>query len=75
MATNTQQYYEYITKDADRWDLISYNFYADPTLYEQIITANSDVPITPILSSGLKLKIPVMDDSQTIQFTLPPWKS
>lgn len=71
----TQDYYEYITKDGDRWDLISYNFYADPTLYEQIIIANPDVPITPILQSGLKLKIPVMDNSQTIQFILPPWKS
>jgi len=68
-------YYEYITKDGDRWDLIAYDFYADPTLYEPIITANSDVPITPILPSGLKLKIPVIDNSDEIEFTLPPWRS
>jgi len=68
-------FYEYITKDGDRWDLIAYDFYADPTLYEPIITANPDVPIVPILPSGLKLKIPVIDDSNEIEFILPPWRT
>ncbi|KKP40313.1 MAG: hypothetical protein UR30_C0005G0094 [Candidatus Peregrinibacteria bacterium GW2011_GWC2_33_13] len=70
-----QDYYEYVTKDGDRWDLIAYEFYADATLYEPIITANPEVPITPILPSGLKLKIPVMEDNNQIQFELPPWRS
>ena len=68
-------YYEYITKDGDRWDLIAYDFYANSTLYEPIITANPDIPITPILPSGLKLKIPVIDDSNEIEFILPPWRT
>ena len=70
-----QDYYEYITKDGDRWDLIAYEFYADATLYEPIITANPEVPIIPILSSGIKLKIPVIEDNNQIQFILPPWRS
>ena len=70
----TQEFYEYITKDADRWDLIAYDFYSDATLYEGIITANPEVTITPILTSGLKLKIPVIDDNNQIQFELPPWR-
>jgi phage tail protein X len=69
------EYYEYITKDGDRWDLIAYDFYANPTLYEPIITANPDVPIIPILPSGLKLKIPVIEDNNQIQFELPPWRT
>ena len=68
-------YYEYITKDRDRWDLIAYSFYADATLYEPIITANPDVPIIPILPSGLKLKIPIIEDNNEIEFILPPWRS
>lgn len=68
-------YYEYITKDGDRWDLIAYDFYADATLYEPIITANPDISITPILPSGLKLKIPVIEDNNQIQFELPPWRT
>lgn len=68
------EYYSYITKDNDRWDLIAYKFYNDATRYEPIINANPDVNIYPILKSGLKLKIPVLDESETIKFELPPWK-
>lgn len=67
-------FYEYITKDGDRWDSIAYEFYSDPTLYESIVVANPEVPITPILPSGLKLKIPVLEYSNEIEFTLPPWR-
>ncbi|CDC19727.1 putative uncharacterized protein [Clostridium sp. CAG:306] len=68
------EYYSYITKDNDRWDLISYKFYKNPTLYEQIIKANPDVKIEPVLNAGIKLKIPVLEETQTIKFELPPWK-
>ena len=68
------EYYSYITKDNDRWDLIAYKFYNDATRYEPIINANPDVDISPILKSGLKLKLPVLDESETIKFELPPWK-
>lgn len=68
------EYYSYITKDSDRWDLIAYKFYKNPALYEEIIKANPNVEIEPILSSGIKLKIPVMKESETIKFELSPWK-
>jgi phage tail protein X len=68
------EFYEYITKDNDRWDLIAYEFYSDATLYEPIITANPNIEITPILPSGIKLRIPVIDQQNTIQFELPPWR-
>ena len=68
------EYYSYITKDNDRWDLIAYTFYNDETKYERIIEANPNIPITPILKAGLKLKIPVLDETETIKFELPPWK-
>ena len=68
------EYYNYITKDNDRWDLISYKYYDDPTLYEKIILANPDVKITPILEAGIKLKIPVIETSDEITTDLPPWR-
>jgi len=43
-------------------------------LYEEIIKANPEIPIEPILPSGIKLKIPILEDSETIKFELPPWK-
>lgn len=68
------EFYSYVTKGNDRWDLIAYKFYNDPTKYEIIIQANPEVSITPILASGVKLKIPVIEEKETISFTTPPWK-
>ena len=68
------EYYTYITKDNDRWALISNKFYKTPTLYEEIIKANPDVEINPVLESGIKLKIPVIEDTETISFETAPWK-
>ena len=67
------EYYSYITRDNDRWDLISYSYYNDSTLYETIIRANPNVEITPILKAGIKLKIPVIETSDEITSELPPW--
>ena len=68
------EYYSYITKEGDRWDLISYKFYKNPVLYEKIIKANPHAPIEPILPSGIKLKIPASEKSETIKFNVAPWK-
>ena len=69
------EYHEYITKEGDRWDLISYEYYGDPHKYEEIIKANPSVPIMPVLESGIKLKIPIISTKETIGEALtPPWK-
>jgi len=69
------EFLEYVTKDGDRWDLIAYVYYGDSFGYERIIVANPSVPIIPILPSGLKLLIPVIEEEQTPQSEeLPPWK-
>lgn len=69
------EYYEYITKDGDRWDLLAYEFYGDATLYEPIIIVNPNVPITPILKSGIVLQIPLREETEEIDFILPPWRN
>lgn len=68
------EYYTYITRDEDRWDMISQKYYNNPNLYEEIIKANPEVSIEPVLDAGIKLKIHVLEESETIQFELPPWK-
>lgn len=68
------EFYSYITAEKDRWDLISNKFYKTPYLYEKIIKANPNIPIEPILQSGIELKIPVISESETIKFELLPWK-
>lgn len=70
------EYYEYITKENDRWDLISYRIYGNPFKYEKIIAANPAVPIYPILPAGIKLRVPVSNDTEIItsKELLPPWR-
>lgn len=69
------EYYEHVTTEGQRWDTIAYLYYGDAMLYEPIIAANQDVPIIPVLPSGLKLKVPVIELSDTIAAEeLPPWK-
>ena len=69
------KYQEYITNDDDRWDLISYKFYGHALNYEIIINANPDVKIVPVLTSGIKLKIPKIEITNILKGAdLPPWK-
>lgn len=66
---------EHITVDGDRWDNLAWHYYGDAIAYEQIIAANPEVPIVPILPGGIKLLIPVIEDDETESATeLPPWK-
>lgn len=68
------EFYSYITKDNDRWDLIAYKYYKNANLYEGIIKANPHVPVEPVLQAGINIKIPIFEESETIKFDLPPWK-
>lgn len=66
---------EHITRDGDRWDLLAWAYYGDATAYEPIIAANPGIAITPILPSGIKVLIPVLEEAETATTEgLPPWK-
>lgn len=64
----------HVTVQGDRWDLLAWRYYRDPLAYEQIIDANPDVPIAPVLPGGLQLTIPVLTTVDTLTEDLPPWK-
>lgn len=68
-------YIEHTTADNDRWDLLAWKYYGDATKYEPIIVANPTVPITPVLPSGIKLMIPVLDQDSVPAVDEAPWKS
>ena len=69
------KYREYITNDGDRWDLISYKLYGNALCYEVIVNANPDVKIVPVLSGGIKLRIPNIEIENILsEDDLPPWK-
>ena len=73
--TQTVEVIEHITKDGDRWDLLAWEYYGDPTGYERIIAANPSVAIAPILPGGIKILIPVLEEAETATTEgLPPWK-
>jgi phage tail protein X len=69
------EYYEHITAEGERWDTVAYAYYGDPLLYHGIIAANPQVPIIPLLPSGIVLRVPVIALSDTLTAEeLPPWK-
>ncbi|NLR73588.1 tail protein X [Leeia aquatica] len=65
-------YLTHITKDGERWDQLSQHYYGNPFQYERIISANPHVPLDAILSGGMTLSIPVMDQPDGLE-ELPPW--
>lgn len=68
-------YLEHVTSDGERWDQIAHRYYGDARRYEPIVTANPQVPIVPVLPGGLVLRIPLLEEGDTVAAAdLPPWK-
>lgn len=69
-------FYEYIVKDGDRWDTIAEKAYGDALLVNGIIEANVATVVTPILETGARIIIPILETAE-IKINselLPPWK-
>ena len=67
-------YVEHLTVENDRWDLLAWTYYGDACLYEPILVANPEVPIRPFLEAGIRLRVPVLQNSAPSDQGLPPWK-
>lgn len=66
---------KYTTQDGDRWDTIAYKMYGDPWAFGPIIHDNPHVPIRPVLTGGIELRVPVRPGGMTVDAgQLPPWK-
>jgi phage tail protein X len=64
----------HITTAGERWDLLAWQYYADPTDYSPIIMANPNVPIEPVFEAGIPIAVPIMQKSVVVTANLPPWK-
>ena len=72
--TQGAQYIVHITKTGERWDLLAWRYYGDPTDYQMIIMANRGVAIEPIFEAGISLAVPIAQKSALVSIDLPPWK-
>jgi len=70
----TLEYFEHITIDGDRWDLLAYDYYNDAKKMNIIIKANPEVLLKPVIAAGVKLRIPVIKIENPVSGGLPPWK-
>lgn len=50
----------YTTGPADRWDIVAWRVYGDPTQVSGIIMANPTVAISPVLPQGIVLYCPLI---------------
>jgi phage tail protein X len=72
--TQGAQYIVHITKAGERWDLLAWRYYGNPTDYQMIIMANPGVAIEPVFEAGISLAVPIVQNSALVSVDLPPWK-
>ena len=72
--TSNQQFVEHLTVAGERWDLLAWRYYGDPTLYSLIIMSNPLVSIDSVFAGGVTISIPVIEQSGLSTENLPPWK-
>lgn len=65
----------YTCPEPMRWDQIAYQAYGDVGQIDLLIRANTGLAADPILPTGTKVLIPVVDDTEVEDTSLlPPWK-
>jgi len=72
--TPSGQFILHITTAGERWDLLAWQYYGDPTDYSPIIMANPNVPIEPVFDAGMPIAVPILQTSAVVTADLPPWK-
>ena len=72
--TPSQQFILHITAAGERWDLLAWRYYGDPTDYSPIIVANPNVAIEPVFEGGISIAVPIQQKRAAVTANLPPWK-
>jgi phage tail protein X len=60
------QFILHITTAGERWDLLAWRYYGDPT--------NPNVAIEPVFDAGISIAVPLQQKSTVVTANLPPWK-
>jgi phage tail protein X len=68
------QFIVHTTRAGERWDLLAWRYYGDPTAYSPIIMANPSVAIEPVFDAGILISVPILQKSSVVTAGLPPWK-
>ncbi|HEY6417586.1 MAG TPA: tail protein X [Candidatus Binataceae bacterium] len=68
------QFIVHVARAGERWDLLAWQYYGDPTEYSPIIFANPTVPIEPVFGAGVIITVPILQKSASGPAILPPWK-
>jgi phage tail protein X len=68
------EFIDHITLAGERWDLVAWIYYGDPTLYSAMVLANPAVAVEPVFEAGLHIKVPILRKSAVMTTNLPPWK-
>jgi phage tail protein X len=72
-----QLFISHRTVAGERWDLLAWQYYGNPSLYGPIIMANPAIPIEPAFEPGLMVGIPIITSVTGAAVgltTLPPWQ-
>jgi phage tail protein X len=72
--TVSGQFILHTTRVGERWDLLAWQYYGDPTEYSPIIMANPNIPIEPVFDAGLSVAVPILQKSAVVTVDVPPWK-
>ncbi len=65
----------HVTRAGERWDLLAWQYYGDPSEYSPIIFANQTIPIEPVFDAGLVIAVPILQKSAIVSADLPPWRT
>ncbi|MGH7914718.1 MAG: tail protein X [Candidatus Binataceae bacterium] len=69
------QFIQHLTYAGERWDLLAWRYYGDPTNYGIIIMANPGLSIEPVFEAGIAVSIPIIQQQSVMISDLPPWKA
>ncbi len=68
-------YIQHVSLAEERWDLLAWKYYGDPTLYGLIIQANPTQPIVGAFDAGAVIQIPILQKASDVSNDLPPWET
>jgi phage tail protein X len=73
--TQSSQFILHVTTVGERWDLLAWRYYGDPSDYSPIIMANPDVAIEAVFDGGISIAVPILQKNSVVLVNLPPWKT
>ena len=67
------KFYTYTTKEGDFFDLLALRYYDEEKMAHHIIQANPDYADVIIFDGGIKLVIPVVEETESTELKAP-WR-